>query len=86
MNRQLFQYHPIVGHQFIPGLRTREEHEGGGYLLRGHAFQFGNTAMVLQPMPWGVWLASAGSFGLAMPQPIRTPSRIPPQDSGRGSP
>jgi hypothetical protein len=34
MNRQLFQYHPTVGHQFIPGLRTREEHEGGGYLLR----------------------------------------------------
>src|SRR5262245_56090261 len=34
MNRQLFQYHPTVGYQFVPGLRTREEHEGGGFLLR----------------------------------------------------
>jgi hypothetical protein len=34
MNRQLFQYHPTIGYQFIPGLQTREEHEGGGFLLR----------------------------------------------------
>jgi carbamoyltransferase len=34
MNRQLFQYHPTIGYQFVPGLRTREEHEGGGFLLR----------------------------------------------------
>lgn len=33
MARSLFRYHPTLGHQFIPGLRARVEHEGGGYLL-----------------------------------------------------
>jgi hypothetical protein len=34
MSRQLFQYHPTYGYRFIPGLRARVEHEGGGYLIR----------------------------------------------------
>lgn len=34
MNRQLFQYHPTIGHIFVPGIKARVEHEGGGYLLR----------------------------------------------------
>lgn len=34
MNRQLFQYHPTVGYQFVPGIKARVEHESGGYLLR----------------------------------------------------
>ncbi len=34
MNRQLFEYHPSIGYRFIPGLQTREPHEGGGFLLR----------------------------------------------------
>lgn len=34
MNRQLYEYHPTIGYRFIPGLKTREEHEGGGFLLR----------------------------------------------------
>ncbi len=34
MNRQLFEYHPTIGYRFIPGLKTREPHEGGGFLLR----------------------------------------------------
>lgn len=34
MNRQLFQYHPTIGHVFVPTLKARVEHEGGGYLLR----------------------------------------------------
>ncbi len=40
MNRQLFQYHPTVGYQFIPELRTREEHEGGGFLVRTNSAGF----------------------------------------------
>jgi len=27
-------YHPQIGYRFIPGLQTRELHEGGGFLLR----------------------------------------------------
>ena len=32
--RQFFRYHPVIGHTFIPGLRARVNHEGGGYLVR----------------------------------------------------
>ena len=34
MNRQLFRYHPTIGHLFVPGIKARVEHEAGGYLLR----------------------------------------------------
>ena len=34
MSIQLFEYHPVIGYHFIPGLRSRLEHEGGGYLVR----------------------------------------------------
>jgi carbamoyltransferase len=34
MQRQILAYHPQIGYRFIPGLQTRELHEGGGYLLR----------------------------------------------------
>lgn len=34
MSRQLFEYHPVIGYRFIPGIKARVPHEGGGYLLR----------------------------------------------------
>ena len=34
MNRQLFQHDASFGYRFIPGLKARVEHEGGGYLVR----------------------------------------------------
>jgi hypothetical protein len=34
MGTQLFEYHPVIGYHFIPNLKTRLEHEGGGYLVR----------------------------------------------------
>jgi lysophospholipase L1-like esterase len=34
MGIQLYQYHPIIGYQFIPNLKARLEHESGGYLVR----------------------------------------------------
>ena len=40
MARSLFRYHPTLGHQFIPGLRARIDHEGGGYLLRTNSSGF----------------------------------------------
>lgn len=33
-HRQLFQYHSIIGWNFIPGLKARVNHESGGYLVR----------------------------------------------------
>ena len=45
MSRQLFQYHPTIGHLFVPGLKTRFEHEAGGYLVRTNqaGFQHGKA-------------------------------------------
>jgi hypothetical protein len=40
MNRKLFKYHPIIGYQFIPNLKTRIIHESGGYLLRTNNWGF----------------------------------------------
>src|SRR3982751_5118059 len=40
MEIQLFRYHPIIGYTFIPNLKTRIEHEGGGYLLRTNSTGF----------------------------------------------
>jgi lysophospholipase L1-like esterase len=34
VTRQLFEYHPIIGYRFVPGLKARVPHEGGGYLVR----------------------------------------------------
>lgn len=40
MEIQLFQHHPVIGYTFIPNLKTRIDHEGGGYLLRTNAAGF----------------------------------------------
>ncbi|HEV7643598.1 MAG TPA: SGNH/GDSL hydrolase family protein [Pyrinomonadaceae bacterium] len=40
MSIQLFEYHPIIGYRFIPGLKLRLEHEGGGYLVRTNSAGF----------------------------------------------
>jgi carbamoyltransferase len=34
MMRQLYEYHPVVGYRYIPELRVRVPHEGGGYLMQ----------------------------------------------------
>jgi carbamoyltransferase len=40
MNRQLFQYHPAIGYKFISNLKTRIQHETGGYLVRTNNWGF----------------------------------------------
>ena len=32
--RRVFQYDPVIGYRFIPGLKARIPHERGGYLVR----------------------------------------------------
>jgi hypothetical protein len=34
MWRRIFEYHPVIGHRFIPNLKARVPFEGGGYLVR----------------------------------------------------
>jgi len=38
--RQLFQYHPIIGYTFIPGIKARIQHEAGGYLVKANQAGF----------------------------------------------
>ncbi len=40
MSRKLFEYHPVIGYHFIPGIKARIDHEGGGYLVRVNAAGF----------------------------------------------
>ena len=40
MNKQIFEYHPLIGYKFIPDLKTRIQHEAGGYLLRTNNWGF----------------------------------------------
>jgi hypothetical protein len=54
MNRQLFQYHPTLGYHFVPGLRARVEHEGGGYLVRVNQAGFRCEHEVTAERPAGV--------------------------------
>jgi hypothetical protein len=34
MARNVFEYHPLTGYRFIPGIKARIRHEGGGYLVK----------------------------------------------------
>lgn len=38
--RQVYEYHPVVGYRFIPNLKARIAHEGGGYLLQANESGF----------------------------------------------
>ena len=42
--RQYLEYDPIVGWRFIPGVRVRIPHEGGGYLVRANELGFRSDA------------------------------------------
>lgn len=33
MSHTLYEYHPVIGYRFVPGVRARVRHEGGGYLV-----------------------------------------------------
>lgn len=38
--RQFYEYHPVIGYRYIPGLRVRIPHEGGGYLMQVNELGF----------------------------------------------
>lgn len=40
MSRRLFEYHPVIGYRFIPGLKARVPNETGGYLVRVNSTGF----------------------------------------------
>jgi hypothetical protein len=40
VDKQLFEYHPVVGYRFIPNLQTRVQHESGGYLVKANSLGF----------------------------------------------
>ena len=40
MPRQLMEYHPVLGHRYIPAVKLRVPHESGGYLLQTNGLGF----------------------------------------------
>lgn len=38
--RQTYEYHPVIGFRFVPDLKARIQHEGGGYLVRTNSTGF----------------------------------------------
>lgn len=53
MQRSLFEYHPVLGYRFIPGLKTRVAHEGGGYLVQVNGSGFRCRHEVTDAKPVG---------------------------------
>jgi lysophospholipase L1-like esterase len=53
MSRNLFEYHPVIGYRFIPGLTARVRHEGGGYLVRCNPSGFRCDHEVTESKPPG---------------------------------
>lgn len=53
MQRSLFEYHPVLGYRFIPGLKTRVAHEGGGYLVQVNGSGFRCRHEVTREKPPG---------------------------------
>lgn len=42
MAKNLFKYDPVIGYRFVPHLKGRVRHEGGGYLVRANSDGFRN--------------------------------------------
>ncbi len=55
MPRNLFEYHPVIGYRFIPGVRARIRHEGGGYLVRCNQLGFRCDHEVTREKPPGTF-------------------------------
>lgn len=51
--RQLYEYHPVVGYRFIPNLKARIPHEGGGYLLQVNDSGFRSNRPFVKERPAG---------------------------------
>jgi carbamoyltransferase len=54
MARQIFEYHPLIGYRFIPGIKARIPHGTGGYLIRTNNLGFRCDHDVLAQKPQGV--------------------------------
>ncbi|HET7233301.1 MAG TPA: SGNH/GDSL hydrolase family protein [Longimicrobium sp.] len=55
MSRPLTEYHPVIGYRFVPGLKARVQHEGGGYLVRANAAGFRSEHEFTPAKPAGVF-------------------------------
>ncbi|HEU4882488.1 MAG TPA: SGNH/GDSL hydrolase family protein [Longimicrobium sp.] len=55
MSRPLFEYHPVLGYRFVPGVKARVPHEGGGYLVRANAAGFRSEHEFTPARPAGAY-------------------------------
>ena len=54
MPRQIFEYHPVIGYHFVPGITARVSHEGGGYLVKTNQSGFRCESEVTRKKPLGM--------------------------------
>src|SRR5215471_19528710 len=47
--RQIYEYHPTIGLRFVPQLKARVPHEGGGYLVRTNGTGFRSDTEFKKP-------------------------------------
>ena len=52
--RQLYEYHPVFAYRYIPHLKARIPHEGGGYLLRVNEAGFRSERAFAAPRAAGM--------------------------------
>ena len=52
--RQVYEYHPVVGYRFIPNLKARIQHEGGGYLMQVNELGFRSNRAFHKPATPGM--------------------------------
>jgi hypothetical protein len=57
MSRPLFEHHPVLGYRFVPGVKARVPHEGGGYLVRANAAGFRSEHEFTPARPPGAYRA-----------------------------
>ncbi len=55
MHRRIYEYHPVIGYRFIPGLVARVPHEGGGYLIKVNRAGFRCEHELTRQRPRGVF-------------------------------
>ena len=77
--RQTFQYHPNIGHTFVPGLKMRVPHENGGYRVQVNQAGFRNDREFEAQRKPGLFRILVFGDSLTAGQPVSNKDRYSDQ-------